>query len=387
MTRPARTGQPQPLAPSRPRQRPLDRAAKRRRQRRFPALDDRLCRPAILGRAWREVRAHGGRAGVDGVRRADVEPQGVAACRQALAPALGAGSSRPQPVLRGSLPQPDGRQRPLGMPTVRERVGPQAGTSVLAPLFEAHVQHPASGFRPRRRATPAVQVVQAPRGSPGSVGDGDRAGVLDTIDQERLRRCVARRISARRVVTRRRQGWPAGGVDEGPWCPTPSGSPQGGVLSPLWANIDVHVLARYGAPPYSWRGPLTRYADDMVLVSHTRSEAAPALPAVTPSWQQRHLTGPPTPPGIVAVQRAGCEWLGCHVHTGRARTSGQRIPRMWPGQTARQAIRSHLREQTERRGVRGPIAAMVATLHLIMRGWRTDVRVGHSTTKVQDLDR
>jgi hypothetical protein len=158
-------------------------------------------------------------------------------------------------------------------------------------------------------------------------------------------------------------------------------------MSPLWANIDVQVLARYWAPPYSWRGPLTRYADDRVLVSHTRSEAAQALPAVTPSWQQRHLTGPPTQPGIVDVKRAGFEWRGCHCHTGRARKAGKRIPRMWPGQTARQAIRSHLREQTERRGMRGPIAAMVATLHRIMRGWRTDGRLGHSTTKVQDLDR
>ena len=125
----------------------------------------------------------------------------------------------------------------------------------------------------------------------------------------------------------------------------------------------------------------------MVRVSHTRSEAAQALPAVTPSWQQRHLTGPPTQPGIVDVKRAGFEWRGCHCHTGRARKAGKLIPRMWPGQTARQAIRSHLREQTERRGMRGPIAAMVATLHRIMRGWRTDGRLGHSTKKVQDLDR
>jgi RNA-directed DNA polymerase len=231
VTRPARTGQPQPLAPSRPRQRQLYQAAKRRRKRRFPALDDRLCRPAILWRAWREVRAHGGRAGVDGVRRADVEPQGVAACRQALAPALGAGSSRPQPVLRGALPTPAGRQRPLRMPTVRERVGPQAGTSVLAPLFEAPFEHPSSGVRPRRRATPAVQVVQDPRGSPGSVGDGDRAGFWDTREHEMLRRFVARRISARRVLTRRRQWWQAGGGGRRPVVPdhewvTPRGGPE-----------------------------------------------------------------------------------------------------------------------------------------------------------------
>ena len=187
-------------------------------------------------RAWRAVRAHGGRAGVDGVRRADVEPQGVAACLQALEPDRRAGRSRPPPVRRVSIPTPDGRHRPLGMPTVRDRVGPQACTIVLAPSVAAHCPNTSSGLRPRRRATPAVPVVNAPRVSHGDVGAGDSAGCFDTRDQERLRRFVARRISDRRVVQRRRQGWHAGVVDEGQGCPTTMGSPHGGVMSPRLAH-------------------------------------------------------------------------------------------------------------------------------------------------------
>ena len=258
MTRPAHKGQPHPMDPSRQLQRTRYQAAKRRRNRRFQALYDRIFRPAMRWRAWREVRAHGGSAGVDGVRRADVEPQGVAAFLQALAPDLRAGSSRPQPVRRVDLPQPDGRQRPLGIPTVRDRVVPQACQIVIEPTFEANFPNTSYGCRPRRRATPAVQVVKAPLVSHGSVGAVEIAGVFDTRDHELLRRFVARRISDRRVLKRLRQWVPAGVVEEGQWCPTTSGSPHGGVSSPLLANIYVQVLEMYWAQQYSSRGHLRR---------------------------------------------------------------------------------------------------------------------------------
>jgi len=124
-----------------------------------------------------------------------------------------------------------------------------------------------------------------------------------------------------------------------------------------------------------------------VSVSHTRREAEQALQAVTQILQKLKLTGHPTQTGIVEVKCAGFEFLGFHFHKGRARKSGKLIPLMWPGQKAMKAIRSHSREQTERRGLRGTIAAMVATLHRIIRGWRHYFRVCHSTNKFQDLDR
>ena len=387
MTRHAHKGQPQQLDPSRPLQRQLYQAAKRSRNRRFQALDDRIFRPAMRWRAWREVRANGGSAGVDGVRREDVEPQGVAALLQALEQDLRAGSYRPQPVRRVDIPKPDGRQRPLGMPTVRDRGVQQACKIVIEPLLEANFQNTSYGFRPRRRATQAVQVVKEQLVANGYVVEVDSAGFFDTIDHEMRMRFVARRISDRRVLKRLRQWLQAGVVEEGQWCPTTMGSPQGGVMSPLLANIYLHVLDMYWAQPYSALGHLTRYADDRVLVSRTRSEAEQALQAVTPIVQKRKLTGHPTKTGIVDVKRAGCELLGCHFHKGRARKSGKLIPLMWPGQKAMKAIRSHIREQTERRGLRGTIAAMVATLNRIIRGWRHYFRVGHSTKKFQDLDR
>ena len=134
-------------------------------------------------------------------------------------------------------------------------------------------------------------------------------------------------------------------------------------------------------------GHLTREADDRVMVSRMRREAEPARQAVTPSLTQRKRTVPPTKTGLVDVTRAGGELRGCHCHPGSARNSGQRLPRRGPGPNAMHAIRSHLREQTARRGVRDPMAARVATRHPIIRGWRHYGRVCHSTQTFQALDR
>jgi group II intron reverse transcriptase/maturase len=215
----------------------------------------------------------------------------------------------------------------------------------------------------------------------------DLAGCFDTIDHELLRRLVARRISDRRVFTRLRQWRTVGVVEEGQWDPTTMGSPQGGVISPVLAHIYLHVLDRYWTPQDRALGHLPRDADDRLIVCRTRGAAEQALQAVTQVLQTLKRTGHPTKTRIVDVKRAGCECLGFHVHKGRARTSGKLIPLMWPGQQAMQAIRRHIREQTERRGWRGTLTAIVATLNPIIRGWRHYCRGGHSTTKFQDLDR
>ena len=125
----------------------------------------------------------------------------------------------------------------------------------------------------------------------------------------------------------------------------------------------------------------------MLIVCRTRRAAEPALYAVPQVLQKLQLTVHPTKTRIVDVKSTGCAFLGCHFHKGRARRSGKLIPLMWPGQKAMKAIRSHIREQTERRGLKETLLAIVATLNPIIRGWRNYFRVGNSTKKFQDLDR
>ena len=281
-----------------------------------------MFRPDMRWRAWREVRANGGSAGIDAVQRDDVERQGVTTVLQARAQDLRAGSYRPPPVRRVSIPTPDGRQRPLGMPTVSDRVVPQACTIVIEPLVEANCQDTSDGFRPKRSATQAVKVVKEPLLANGYVGEVEIEGCFDPRDHERLMRLVARRISDRRVFKLLRQWLTVGVVEEGQWHPTTMGSPQGGVISPVLANLSLHGLALYSTQPYRALGHLTRSADEMRIVCRTRGAAEQALQAVTQVLQKLKLTVHRTKTRSVDVKSAGCELLGFHVHQGSARTSG-----------------------------------------------------------------
>jgi group II intron reverse transcriptase/maturase len=154
----------------------------------------------VLWRAWEEVRANRGRAGVDGVRIEDMERDGVEAYLARRAVDLKAQVYRPQPVLRVEIPKPDGRRRPLGIPTIRDRVVQQACKIVIEPLFEANFLPCSYGYRPKRSAGQAVLAVKEALVRRWWVVEADIEGVFDHVDHEILRGLVRRRISARRVL-------------------------------------------------------------------------------------------------------------------------------------------------------------------------------------------
>jgi group II intron reverse transcriptase/maturase len=261
-------------------QRTLYRAAKAEPGRRFHALHDKVYRSDVLERAWELVRANRGAAGIDKQTIAEVEEHGIAQLLDELAADLKAGRWRPLPARRVFIPKP-GRQerRPLSIPTVRDRVVQAAVKIVIEPIFEADMLECSFGFRPGRSAHDALQIVVDESWS-GSrwVAESDIANCFEAIPHEGLMSAIEERIVDRHVLKLLRAMLRAGVLEDGSVKRTGSGTPQGGVISPVLCNVYLHRLDRQWVGRGT--GVLIRYADDLLVMCKTKQEAEDALVAL-----------------------------------------------------------------------------------------------------------
>ena len=372
-------------------QRKLWVCAKRSKTRRFHALYDRIYRSDVLWEAWRRVRSNGGAAGVDGETIHAIEQRGPGEFLAELETALRAGRYRPSSVKRRWIPKADGKQRPLGIPTVRDRVVQMAAKLVIEPIFEADFQPCSYGFRPKRSATQALEAIRV-AGNRGMnfVVDADIQGYFDNIQRDTLMELVKERISDRRVLKLIRQWLECGVMEDGTVRETLEGTPQGGVISPLLANIYLNKLDRIWAARCGYLGTLVRYADDFVAMCRTESRAKEALRRIGLVMNRLGLTLHPAKTRLVDLRRGkeSFVFLGCTI---RKKRSIQRAPdkyyvQRWPSPKATKKLRDRVRELTSKRKSGRDVKQIVAELTPVLRGWGNYFRTGNADREFNKMD-
>jgi len=385
---PAAKGSPVAGDPVRALQHALYRAAKADPGRRFHALYDKIRRRDVLWRAWAAVRRNNGAPGIDKITLAGVEEYGTDRLLGELASELREGRYRPLPARRVYIPKPGapaGEQRPLSIPSVRDRIVQAAVKIVLEPVFEADFLPCSFGFRPGRSPHDALQVLidESWRGRRWVV-ETDIASCFSAIPHEKLMGAVEERICDQSVLKLLRAMLRAGVMEDGQVRRTAAGTPQGGVFSPVMCNVYLHRLDR------AWDdgdGVLVRFADDLVVMCWSRSQAEQALQRLTDLLAGLGLEPKAAKTRIVHLEVGGegLDFLGFHHRLVRSRgltgTKPVTFLARWPADKAMQHARDRIRELTRRSRLLLAPEWIVEDLNRFLGGWAAFFRYGNSAAR------
>ena len=381
-----------PADPVRALQHALYRAAKADPGRRFHALYDKVSRSDVLRRAWAAVRSNNGAPGIDKVTLAGVEGYGVTRLLDELASELGENRYRPLPARRVMIPKPGtAEQRPLSIPPVRDRIVQAAAKIVLEPVFGAGFLPASFGFRPKRSAHDALQVFVDECGRGWRwVAETDIASCFSAIPHEKLMQAVQERVCDQAVLKLLRVMLRAGVMEDGQVRRPVTGTPRGGVLSPLMCNVYLHRLDR------AWDerdGVLVRFADDLVVMCWSRSQAERALECLTALLADLGLEPKAAKTRLVHLKAGGpgFDFLGFHHRLVRSRGDRGK-PKVtflarWPAGKAMQHARDQIREITSRRWMLLWPEAIVERLNAFLRGWAAYFRYGHPAQRLSKIRR
>jgi group II intron reverse transcriptase/maturase len=353
---------------------------------------DKVLRRDVLWRAWVAVRRNDGAPGIDKLTLEAVEEYGIDRFLAEIESELRKGQYRPLPARQVLIPKPgqSGQQRPLAIASVRDRVVQAALKIVFEPVFEADMLACSFGFRPKRSAHDALQVLieEAGRGRLWVV-ETDIANCFEAIPKDRLMHAVEGRVCDQSVLKLLRVVLDAGVMSDGVVRRSVTGTPQGGPLSPLLCNIYLHRLDRV------WdvreHGVLVRYVDDAVVMCRSRQQAETALMRIRQLLAGLGLELKETKTRIMQLEVGGpgFDFLGFHHRLVRSRglrgRKGVTFLARWPSDKAMQHARDRLRELTTRSRLSLRVETIVEDMNRFLRGWSAYFRYGHSTARFNKI--
>ena len=365
-------------------------AAKTSKTRRFHALYDKVYRQDFLKDAWSQVKRNKGSAGVDGESIEDIMMKSEENVLLQIHEALERNEYRPRSVKRVYIPKPDGRKRPLGIPTIRDRIVQASVKSVIEPIFEADFLDCSYGFRPNRSAHDAIEEIRKITNTGYKVVlDADISGYFDNINHDSLRYVVEQRISDRHILKLIRKWLSCGVIEADGFHETHTGTPQGGVISPLLANIYLHEFDKFWTEQTLVNGKLIRYADDLVILFRSEKEAERGMLLVKSKLRELGLELNKEKTKIVNIVNGneGFDFLGFHYHRVRSLKYRKYYTQHWPSPKSMNQLRSKVRGVLDERvTLTWSLETVMEKLNPILRGWMNYFKYGNSSRKFSQID-